>query len=409
MKNYLINKILSGLFIWASGFALGFGQEMDNQQPNLTKEFTLELQADSRYFYNKGLYPGQKDFFYSFSAKPELFLEWAEGNQLLKFTGFARWEAQDTKRTHADIRELYWQYIKNDWEFSVGLKKVFWGVTESIHLVDVINQTDVIESFDGEQKLGQPMLHFSYFTSIGTFDVMAMPYFRKRQFGGEEGRFRFPILLKKDAVGFENEDLEEYHPSFAFRWANSIGPFDLGLSHFYGVGREPVFIPNPDNPSFDIFYPINHQTGLDLQAITGPVLWKLESFLRLNDFQDVFALVAGVEYTFSNIKNSGIDLGVIGEYLYDDRDELALSGMDNDLFFGGRLAFNDVQSTEILFGGIFDLKRSTKLFSLEASRRFGDSWKASIEARILNNVAEEEFFNFFREDSFLQMSLSKFF
>ena len=276
-------------------------------------------------------------------------------------------------------------------------------------MVDIINQTDAVESFDGEQKLGQPMLHFSYLTSIGTFDLLAMPYFRKRQFPGNEGRFRFSIPLEKDDIGFENQDLEEYHPSFALRWSNALGPFDVGLSHFWGVGREPVFLPNPDNPAFTIFYPINHQTGLDLQAITGPFLWKLESFIRLNDFQDVFALAAGLEYTFGNIGSSGIDLGLIGEYLYDDRDELAVSGMDNDVFFGGRLAFNDIQSTEILFGGIFDLNRSTKLFSLEASRRFGESWKASVEGRILSSVAEEEFFYFFREDSFVQLSLSRFF
>lgn len=379
------------------------------EENKLYKEFDIEINSDYRYFYEEGLYNGQKDHYFSLAVKPEVYLEWADGAQLLKFTGFARWEQHNSRRTHADIRELYWQLVKKNWEFSVGLKKVFWGVTESIHLVDVINQTDAVESFDGEAKLGQPMLHFSYLTSIGTFDLMAMPYFRKRQFPGREGRFRFPLLLEKDAVGFENEDLKAYYPSFALRWSNTLGPFDMGLSHFYGVGREPVFISNEDNSSFNVLYPINHQTGIDLQAITGPALWKFESLLRLNDYQNVFALALGVEYTFGNIANSGIDIGILGEYLYDDRDELALSGMDNDAFFGSRIAFNDIQSTEILFGGIFDLKRSTKLFSMEASRRFGESWKFSLEARILTSIAEEEFFNFFRNDSFVKTSLSKFF
>lgn len=379
------------------------------EEKKLYKEFDIEVNSDYRYFYDPGLYPGQKDHYFSLALKPELYLEWADGAQLFKFTGFTRWEQHNSRRTHADIRELYWQMVKKDWEFSIGLKKIFWGVTESIHLVDVINQTDVVESFDGEEKLGQPMLHFSYLTSIGTFDLMAMPYFRKRQFPGKEGRFRFPLLLEKDDVGFENDNLEAYYPSFALRWSNSMGPFDVGLSHFYGIGREPVFITNADNPTFEVFYPINHQTGLDLQAITGPALWKLEAMIRLNDFQDVFALAAGVEYTFGNIANTGLDIGIIGEYLYDDRDELALSGMDNDVFLGSRIAFNDVQSTEILFGGIFDLKRSTKLFSLEASRRFGQSWKFSLEARILSSVATDEFFNFFQNDSFAKASISKFF
>ena len=126
-------------------------------------------------------------------------------------------------------------------------------------------------------------------------------------------------------------------------------------------------------------------------------------------FQNFIALAAGVEYTFSNIKRSGIDLGLLGEYLFDERKDQAFNGLDNDLFLGGRLAFNDVKSTEILFGGIFDLTKSTKIFSIEGSRRFGSSLKVELEARILSSVSNREFFNFFREDSFARMSISTFF
>ena len=115
------------------------------------------------------------------------------------------------------------------------------------------------------------------------------------------------------------------------------------------------------------------------------------------------------EYTFSNIKETGLDIGVIGEYLYDNRDEFALSGLDNDLFIGSRFALNDVQSTEFLIGGIFDLEKSSKLFSIEASRRFGDSWKLEIEARLFSNISGKEFLYFMRDDSFLQLRLAKFF
>ena len=43
-----------------------------------------------------------------------------------------------------------------------GVRRVFWGVAESNHLVDVINQTDAIENPDQEDKLGQPMLNLAY-------------------------------------------------------------------------------------------------------------------------------------------------------------------------------------------------------------------------------------------------------
>ena len=58
------------------------------------------------------------------------------------------------QRTHGDIRELAYVHARvMIGSFVVGIRKEFWGVTEFQHLVDVINQTDGVEDFDGEDKL----------------------------------------------------------------------------------------------------------------------------------------------------------------------------------------------------------------------------------------------------------------
>ncbi len=380
---------------------------LSQNEEKINDEFNLELEIEYRYFFNQGLYRGQGQHFPSVAFRPEYFIEWDDGSQNINFSGFVRLD-RDDKRTNWDIRELYWQLVKPKWELSLGAKKVFWGVTESSHLVDIINQTDIVESFDGEAKLGQPMIHFSYMINMGVFDLFAMSYFRERQFPGEKGRFRTPFLLEKTDFIFQS-DLKKWHPDFAIRWSNSINVFDIGFSHFYGTGREPLILPDNEGNIANLIYPIIHQTGLDVQATTGPVLWKFEGISRLNEYQNVFAFVSGFEYTFGNVKNSGIDIGLIGEYLYDNRGVLALGSMANDLFIGSRIAFNDTQSTEILLGGIFDLEKSSKLFSLEASRRFGTDWKVSIEARIMSKISNSEFLYFFREDSFARLQLLKFF
>ena len=67
---------------------------------------------------------------------------------------------------------------------------MFWGVTELRHLVDIINQTDLVENLDGEQKLGQPMVQLTLLKDWGTLDFFAMPYFRERTFTGPDGRPR---------------------------------------------------------------------------------------------------------------------------------------------------------------------------------------------------------------------------
>ncbi|MEM9721843.1 MAG: hypothetical protein AAGA10_21430 [Bacteroidota bacterium] len=411
MKASQVIRIVLGLVIGGIALSVPVVAQTDDspKKQKAYEEFNLELQLDYRAFLREGLYPAQKQQFVSGAIYPEYYREWKGGEHRLQFTGFFRWETHETRRTHADIRELYWQWVKNDWELSIGAKKIFWGVTESIHLVDIVNQTDFVESFDGEQKLGQPMVHFSWVTKFGILDAFYLPWFRRRQFPGEEGRLRFPILLDKEAAQFES-DRERFHPDWSLRWSHSLANFDLGLSHFYGTGREPLFVPGADSGSFQMLYPIIHQTGLEVQAVTGPMLWKFESILRSNDFQEtVFAFAVGGEFTLGNIAQSGLDIGLLAEYLYDNRDELAITSMDNDLFTGARFAFNDVHSTEILMGGIVDLERSTKLFSLEASRRVGESWKVEIESRFFADVAEDEFLFFVRRDGFLQVRIAKFF
>ena len=64
-----------------------------------------------------------------------------------------------------------------------------------------------------------------------------------------------------------------------------------------------------------------------------------------------------------------------------------------------------MQSTELLFGGIIDLERSTRLYSVEASRRFGSAFTFDLEMRLFDNVSDDEFLTFFRNDSFLQGTL----
>jgi hypothetical protein len=378
------------------------------EEKKVDHDFEFEVEAEYRYFYDDALFEGQESNFPSLAFTPEYSMEWNEGYESFNFSGFFRIDG-DKERTHWDIRELYYQKAKNNWELSIGLKKVYWGVAESNHLVDIINQTDAVESFDGEEKLGQPMAQFTWTTdTYGSFDFYYLPYHRKRTFAGENGRLRFPVIIDKDDLNYES-GAEEWRQDFAFRWKHYFGAFDIGLSHFYGNGREPLFTFDPSG-NINAFYPVINQTGLDLQVTHNAFLWKFESIYRNAKAQDFIALAAGLEYTFSNIDGNGLDIGVLGEYLYDERDELALTGLQNDVFIGSRIAFNDTQDTSILIGGISDLESSSKIFSMEASRRIGSSWKVELEARIFSNIdANELILSNFQQDSFLKISLSKFF
>jgi hypothetical protein len=401
---FLIWLIALSSLTWPSSKCLA--QDTD-QKPKIHSELSGKFGLDFRYFPQEPLYLGQHGSYISVLFQPEFYMEWDKGRQLIQFTGFGRLDQYDVVRSHADIRELYWQIILKKWEISVGVKKIFWGVTESNHPVDIINQADALEGFDLEQKLGQPMVHVSWLSNWGTFDFYAMTFFREMQFPGYQGRLRPPFLINYDNTIYESP-YKRYNLDLALRWSHSFSIFDLGISNFYGTSRLPLFA-QTDGILFSPIYELMNQTGLDVQALTGPMIWKTEMIYRISRRKTIFGFTAGGEYTFGNIFHSGMDIGLIAEYNYDDRGIELINSLDDDFFFGTRLAFNDPQSSDFLGGIIIDRNNQTLRYFLEANRRLGESWKINVEVSGFENIPPTEFLYLVRNDSYIQFSLINFF
>ena len=106
-------------------------------------------------------------------ARPEIRYRDATGRLLFRFEAYARHDRYDSGRDNADVGEMAATYLFDDWEVSAGVDKVFWGVTESRHLVDIVNQTDAAESIDGEEKLGQQLLAVTHQADWGRVSLLA--------------------------------------------------------------------------------------------------------------------------------------------------------------------------------------------------------------------------------------------
>lgn len=154
-------------------------------------------------------------------------------------------------------------------------------MTESRHLVDIVNQTDAVENVDGEDKLGQPMVQFKWHTDYGSLGLFALRGFRERSFADDEARLRGAKPIRGRDATYDSSN-EAHHADFAVRWAQTLGDVDLALSHFHGTSREPtLFTATRDGK--DVFVPhydLIDQTGLELQYTTGAWLWKLEAMTR---------------------------------------------------------------------------------------------------------------------------------
>ena len=371
-------------------------------------ELTGYSGAEYRYFQHESLYPEPGQQQASAVLMPEFYHAWDEGKQSVLLTPFLRIDSEDDERTHADLREARWLLVEDDWELQVGLGKVYWGVTESQHLVDVINQTDLVENSDTEDKLGQPMVNLSFFQDWGTVDLFVMPYFRERTFAGENGRLRSQLVVDTDKAQYES-GAKQHHIDLAARWSHTLGDWDIGLSHFYGTNRAPLLSPNQTFTKLIPYYEIMHQTGVDIQQTSESWLWKLEVIRRETDSDTFTALTGGFEYTFYGVFESDIDIGLIAEYLWDDRDDELATPFEDDLMIGTRLAWNDEQSTELLLGVIQDLDSSDAAWNIEASRRIGNRWKVSVEGRFFKSNQVNSALYQIRDDDYIQLELARYF
>lgn len=344
---------------------------------------------------------------------PEFYWSWNEDNDSILFEPFLRVDDLDSERTYGDIRELHWLHVGSNWELRTGISKVYWGVTESRHLVDIINQTDFIESVDQEEKLGQPMVQLSLIRDWGSLDFFVMPYFRERTFGGNKARLQGPFRIDTDNPLYESAS-EEHHVDYALRWSRYLGNWDLGLSYFDGTGRDPSLLPQIDPLDGSIFltpfYPQIEQFGLDVQATLGSWLWKLEAIKRNGLDQDFAAMTVGFEYTYVGVLNSAVDLGLLLEFNRDSRGLLAPTPFQKDVFSGGRLTFNDAQSMQLLFGTSFDLDDSGSYSGLvEGSRRFGNNWKLNLDFWLFNSSNPRDPIFLLRNDDFISFTIEYFF
>ena len=376
---------------------------------SLAAEWSGFIGIEGRYFTQAPQDPRQFEYEnFSLVVEPEFSQTWDDGRQIFAFVPFVRLDQHDDKRTHFDVRELTWEMAAERWELRLGVRKVFWGVAEFQHLIDIINQTDLVENIDTEDKLGQPMVNVAWINEWGTLDFFVLPYFRERTFPGKEGRLRTLPQVDVEHAQFES-DAEALHPDLAVRYSHFIGDWDIGLAHFYGTSREPRLFPATDSSGRLVlvpFYDLIHQTSLDVQVTTGNLLWKFEGYHRRGQGKAFSALVGGFEYSFVGIFHSVMDLGLLGEYHYNDLGRAALTIFEDDIAVGTRLALNDAQSTEALLGLIFDRTTSGKFFNLEASRRIGDNLVAEFQARLFFGQSAQSLAFALTRDDYVELNVS---
>ena len=420
--------------------ALVVAAEARAETGDIEHSFSGRYSLESRWYPQSPAYPGQRSHATGFVVEPTLFLEGPEGRSFT-LTPFFRGDGADSRRTHADVREayllLFGELGGGEWETRLGVDRVFWGVAELYNPVDIVNQVDLVEHPDGKTRLGQPMAHLTFAGDWGTAELFALPWHRERTFSGRHGRLRSGLVVDPDLVEYES-GAEERHLDVAARYSHSFGLLDIGLSVFDGTSREPSIrpasfqplppgIPTPTCDGIPVFafptalapyYPQIRQFGLDAQLTTESLLLKLEAIHRagapnvpscrhpFGEEEDYAAFVIGGEYTIHPLFESALDLSLLGEWHRDDRGRRSTHQFQNDVFLAARLAFNDVEGTEVTAAIVADTDYGSRTMSVEFQRRLSDEWSLRLETTTMLDIDEADPIRTTWRDSFIGAELT---
>nr|WP_269808661.1 hypothetical protein [Enterovibrio nigricans] len=197
------------------------------------------------------------------------------------------------------------------WEMTVGYDIVFWGASEGAQILDILNQRDLGSDFNGDTKLGQPLINLSGYIGDGLATFYYLPYTPKRRFRADTERLSSGFSIDSDNTYWQDNQ-NAYYPGFAARYAYSFDAVDIALVGFHGINREPAFL--LDAGQFSPLYTVGTQMGLDIQWVTGNLLTKVEILnsskapTQQGHFEETTQYVVGGEYSMFDVFSSGIDV-----------------------------------------------------------------------------------------------------
>ena len=322
-----------------------------------------------------------------------------------------------------DIPEANIFYDGGSWSVLAGIHKESWGVAESVHLVDILNPIDLTgDPFENDRK-GQPMVNANFTTGIGTISLYGLFGFRQVDFDGVSDRLPVGEIINNDAAVFE--DGTNRNLGFAARYSNTINmsksSLDYAFSYFLGTARSPRLVPGfdlgSDPPVFLApYYDHIQQVGSELLYAHGALQLKFEGIYRRQRDQDIWAGVGGFEYTFANAFNSKADVGIIGEYSLDSRDDGWLDcGWDTSFlmkeaaFAGLRIGLNNARNTSLLAGASFDVNNSSRFYVVDFSTLVTDNLQFNLKGRFFDGFDKKSPFYLLNDEDYLQAAFTTFF
>ncbi len=83
---------------------------------------------------------------------------------------------------------------------------------------------------------------------------------------------------------------------------------------------------------------------------------------------------------------------------------------DKDVFLAARFTLNDVQDSNLLIGLTQSVDNSdSRLAFIEGNRRFGDNWRATVDARLFDSETQSDPLYQLRDEDHFSVAVEYFF
>ncbi len=371
---------------------------------------TFKGEVEGRYYYTEApLFSEQSDYRSQYALATTLDYNGEINRNIdINVSAFGRYHPEADNPYQGDVRELTLNYYASQLEVSAGVLMERWGVLEAFSPVDVLNPRDRVEDFQGDIKRGIPGGRLSWLLDEGRIDAWLLPYSREERLAEGKDRFR------TSALAFSGAEFEKGKNtvSSAIRISQMLESIEFAVSYYNGHTRSPYFTPNLNGVSNVITLQPNYaqieQAGLELLWVKGQLLVKLESIYRSTNDENFTGLGIGLEREFPRIGLAKNGLTLYGEYYYDGRDSersSPLTPFQNDVFFGVRLALNNLSGTVYELRLTRDLDNNSSFWDFRAKTRIKQQWFIEASLYEFSNVDHDPALKSFASDSRLAVNV----
>jgi len=280
---------------------------------------------------------------------------------------FANWDQNDEGRQYANIRQASTSARFDQFTLAGGVGTFFWGVSETINLLNTINQSDLSQSIDGKVKMGQSFISASYAFSDSQITLLHLPKFVELEY---PDRPRSKLHIDQDNAIFEDRAGDG---DFALRWESNLDLGEVAISLFQGTRRDPLLIPNAlEHTTLIPYYLHTKYIAFDGLLFVGDAIIKSEMKHGQELDNNYYAFNLGVEYPTYPDSEYIQDITLIAEYLFDDREEYSETMGQKDIFFGGRGVLGQLGQIDLRTIMGIDLDNYSKYLDLSITHRLTD-------------------------------------